>query len=161
MLLSDKALKDFKELYLKEYSIVLTDNEALEYGGRLIGLLKAVYGNDFIKEVSQTKICLGFSVNPDTWGYWSNRVGKTLTVGGFLLQRYVPGMELFLRDGADYFSSIEEAREKIDYYLKFPQKREEVAQRGYEIGRDRFTSEARIKELMILIDRFKKGAFLR
>jgi len=56
MLLSDKALKDFKELYLKEYSIVLTDNEALEYGGRLIGLLKAVYGNDLsynnYKEVS-------------------------------------------------------------------------------------------------------------
>lgn len=46
MLLSDKALKDFKELYLKEYSIVLTDNEALEYGNRLIGLVKAVCGND-------------------------------------------------------------------------------------------------------------------
>lgn len=46
MLLSDKALKDFKELYLKEYRISLTDNEALEYGNKLIGLVKAVYGND-------------------------------------------------------------------------------------------------------------------
>jgi len=121
----------------------------------------AVYGEDFALKVAESRITLGFNVNDHSWGYWSNRVGKTLTVGGFLLQRYVPGMELFLRDGADYFSSIEEAREKIDYYLKFPQKREEVAQRGYEIGRDRFTSASRVKELMILIDRFKKGAFLR
>ena len=126
-----------------------------------LGAEPAVYGEDFTLKVAESRIILGFNVNDHSWGYWSNRVGKTLTVGGFLLQRYVPGMELFLRDGADYFSSIDEAKEKIDYYLKFPQKREEVAQRGYEIGRDRFTSKARVKELMILIDRFKKGAFLR
>ncbi len=121
----------------------------------------AVYGDDFVQKVAESRIILGFNVNDHCWGYWSNRVGKTLTLGGFLLQRYVPGMELFLRDGVDYFSSIDEAKEKIDYYLKFPQKREEVAQRGYEIGRERFTSASRIKELMILIDRFKKGVFLR
>lgn len=121
----------------------------------------AVYGEDFALKVAESRIILGFNVNDHCWGYWSNRIGKTLTVGGFLLQRYVPGMELFLRDGVDYFSSIEETKEKIDYYLKFPEKREEIAQRGYEIGRDRFTSKARMKELMILIERFKKGAFLR
>src|SRR3990167_2342363 len=121
----------------------------------------AVYGEDFALKVAESKIILGFNVNDHCWGYWSNRTGKVLTVGGFLLYRYVFGMELFLRDGCDYFSSPQEAIEKIDYYLKFPEKREEVAQRGYEIGRDRFTSKARVKELMILIDRFRKGAFLR
>ncbi len=114
---------------------------------------EAVYGDDFAKVVSQCKIILGFSVEPSCWGYWSNRVGKVLTQGGFLLYQYAPGMELFLRDGAAYFSSIEEAREKIDYYLIADSEREAIAKRGCEIGQ-RFTSKERIKDLMILIERY-------
>ncbi len=118
----------------------------------------AVYGDEFASEVAKTKICLGFSVHPNTWGYWSNRTGKILTVGGFLLYEYAPGMELFLRDGAVYFSSPQEAIEKIDYYLENEKERLAVTQRGHRIGRDRFTSKERIKDLMILIDRYlKKG----
>lgn len=116
----------------------------------------AVYGEEFAQKVAESKIVLGFNVNDHTWGYWSNRTGKVLSVGGFLLYRYVPGMETFLRDGAEYFSSPEEALDKIEYYLNFPDKRQLVADRGYEIGRDRFTSDKRVKELMVLIDRFLK-----
>lgn len=116
----------------------------------------AVYGNAFALEVAQTKICLGFSVNPDMWGYWSNRVGKTLSCGGFLLQEYAPGMELFLREGADYFSSPDEAVEKIKYYLENEEKRNIKASLGYMMGRDRFTSEERVKDLMILVERYLK-----
>lgn len=116
----------------------------------------AVYGEGFARKANESKIILGFNVNDHCWGYWSNRVGKTLTVGGFLLQRYVPGMELFLRDGAEYFSNKGEAIQKIAYYLEHDKEREEIAQRGYEIGRDRFTSEARVKELMIFIERYLK-----
>lgn len=114
----------------------------------------AVYGHQFASIISQSKIVLGFNVNDHCWGYWSNRVGKVLTVGGFLLYRYTPGMELFLRDGAEYFSTPAEAIAKIEYYLEHENEREKIAQRGYEIGRDRFTSAARIKELMIFIERY-------
>lgn len=122
---------------------------------------QAVYGRDFVQKVAESKIILGFNVNDYCWGYWSNRVGKVLTVGGFLLYHWVPGMELFLRDGAEYFSSIDEAVQKIAYYKAHPKERYKITERGYQIGRDRFTSEARVKELMILIERFKKGGFLR
>jgi hypothetical protein len=121
----------------------------------------AVYEYDLVRKMAESVIVLGFNVNDHTWGYWSNRVGKTLTLGAFLLQRYVPGMELFLRDGVEYFSSPEEAIEKIEYYLQHEKERDIIARRGYQLGRDRFTSEDRVKELMILIERFKKGAFLR
>ena len=77
-------------------------------------------------------------------------------MGGFLLYRWVPGMELFLRDGAEYFSSVDEAIVKIHYYLDHEEEGKLIADRGYQIGRDRFTSGARIKELMILIDRYLK-----
>lgn len=116
----------------------------------------AVYGEEFAKKVAQSKIILGFSVEPHCWGYWSNRVGKVLTTGGFLLYQYAPGMELFLRDGVEYFSSITEAQEKIDHYLIAEKEREEIAKRGLAIGRDRFTSKERVKELMILAERFIK-----
>lgn len=113
-----------------------------------------VYGDEFAYKVCQSKIILGFSVFPGCWGYWSNRVGKVLTSGGFLLQQYAPGMELFLRDGCEYFSDVYELREKIDYYLIADTERELIAERGYKIGRESFTSQARIRQLMILIERY-------
>jgi spore maturation protein CgeB len=116
----------------------------------------AVYGLEFNKVVGQSKIILGFSVEPDCWGYWSNRVGKVLLAGGFLLYQYAPGMELFLRDGAEYFSSIDEAREKIDHYLIADLERESRARIGWMIGQDRFSSKQRIKDLTILMERFLK-----
>ena len=116
----------------------------------------AIYGIEFNKKVAESKIVLGFSVNPDTWGYWSNRVGKVLLAGGFLLYQYAPGMELFLRDGMEYFSSIEEANEKINYYLNNELEREQVASRGHHIAMDRFTSRARVEDLVILAHRFIK-----
>jgi hypothetical protein len=119
----------------------------------------AVYGDDFSEKVAQSNIILGFNVNDHCWGYWSNRVGKVLTTGGFLLQRYVPGMELFLRDGAAYFSSTDEAIAKIKYYLDNPKEAIDIASIGFMIGRQRFTSEERIKDLMIFIDRYLNGAF--
>ena len=117
-----------------------------------------VYGKEFAETVRKTAICLGFNVHPSTWGYWSNRTGKTLTVGGFLLQQYAPGMELFFRDAIEYFSSPDEAVEKIKYYIEHEYEREAVSDRGYRLGRERFTSEARIQDLMILVERYlKKG----
>lgn len=113
-----------------------------------------VYGEEFNKTVAESKIILGFSVEPSCWGYWSNRVGKTLLAGGFLLQQYAPGMELFLRDGVEYFSTIDEAKEKIDYYLMADTERERIAKVGYMIGQDRFSSKARVKDLCILIERY-------
>jgi len=119
----------------------------------------AVYGEDFVNAVAKSKIILQFSVNDHCWGYWSNRVGKVLTLGGFLLVRYAPGMELFLRNGVDYFSTVEEMTAKVAYYLDNPVASARIADRGYQIGRDRFTSKARIEELLIFIERYLKGAF--
>lgn len=114
----------------------------------------AVYGNDFNRMCTRTKINLGFSVEPYCWGYWSNRVGKTLLAGGFLLYEYAPGMELFLRDGIEYFSTPDEAIEKIRYYLFNDEVREKIRRKGMKIGKDRFSSKERIKDLMLLVDRF-------
>lgn len=116
----------------------------------------AVYEEAFVKAVGESKIVLGFSVEPNSWGYWSNRVGKVLLAGGFLLYQYAPGMELFLSDGVEYFSSVEEAREKIDHYLIADTERSDIARRGFNMAQERMTSKARVKDLMILAERFLK-----
>lgn len=118
----------------------------------------AVYGDKFNEKVAESKIVLGFSVDPHTWGYWSNRTGKVLLAGGFLLYQYAPGMELFFGDGMEYFSSIDELKEKMDFYLIADTEREEVARNGWLLAQQSFSSQQRVKELMILAERFiKKG----
>lgn len=49
MQLDEEAIEEFKKLYLQEYGIKLTKQEAVEYGNRLIQLIKAVYGNNLPK----------------------------------------------------------------------------------------------------------------
>lgn len=46
MFLNNEAIDEFKRLYLKEYKISLTDKQALDFGTNLVGLVKAVYGNN-------------------------------------------------------------------------------------------------------------------
>ena len=117
----------------------------------------AVYGEEFNAKVGMSKIVLGFSVEPSTWGYWSNRVGKVLLAGGFLLYEYAPGMELFLKDGVEYFSSIEEAQDKIDHFLIADDERNLIARKGYILGHSHFSSKKRVQELLILAERFIKS----
>lgn len=117
----------------------------------------AVWGEEFSKEVLQSKICLQMSVNDDIPGYWSNRVGKILTVGGFMLARYTRMMELAIGPGADYFRTKEELAEKIKYYLYHEDERRHTAKVGRLIGRNRFTAEARMRDLEVLLKRIIRG----
>lgn len=43
-MISEKALKEFKEIYKKEFNIDLSDQDALEKATKLLNLMKAVYG---------------------------------------------------------------------------------------------------------------------
>ena len=49
MKIDEEAIKQFKELYLQEYGIELTDQEVIELGIRLIMFVKAVYGKNIPK----------------------------------------------------------------------------------------------------------------
>ena len=43
MSLSNKAIKEFKEIYYREYGKTISDEEAQEIGQRLISLFKIIY----------------------------------------------------------------------------------------------------------------------
>lgn len=60
MSLSDKAIKEFKEIYYKEYGKDISDEEAQEIGQRLISLFKIIYrpipGKDIPLEDSESDL---------------------------------------------------------------------------------------------------------
>lgn len=114
----------------------------------------AVYGDDFNEMIGRSKIILGTSCDPNLYGYWSNRVGKVLYAGGFLLQQYTPGMEQFLAGRCDFYSSAEEAIEKIEHYLN-----RENRDPFYEVNNIpdicfMNTSKYKAGQLVVLIDRY-------
>jgi hypothetical protein len=43
-MISEKALKEFKKIYKKEFDIDLSDQDALEKATKLLNLMRAVYG---------------------------------------------------------------------------------------------------------------------
>lgn len=115
----------------------------------------ALYGSAYNELIAKSKVVLGFSVNPDCWGYWSNRVGKVIRAGACLLYEYAPGMELGIGDAADYFSSTKEAIEKIHFYLSHEDDRMKQEVKSHEESY-RFTSAYRVKQLMIMAERYIK-----
>lgn len=54
MTLDQEAIDEFKKIYLHEYGIELTDAEAIDYGLRLINLIKVVYG-EFVPKPKNLK----------------------------------------------------------------------------------------------------------
>lgn len=50
MAIQPAAMEDFKTMYLKEYGIKLSNEQAYEYGTKLIGLVKIVYGSSVPKK---------------------------------------------------------------------------------------------------------------
>lgn len=114
----------------------------------------AVYGQEFNKVIADSEIVLGLSYDPHCYGYWSNRVGKVLGAGGFLLQQYTPGMELFLADSCAYFQTAEEAINKIREYKGLPQRRKDIQRNNATLNRSRWTSQFKMRQLMVLIKRY-------
>ena len=113
----------------------------------------AIYGTDYNREIALSRVVLGFSVNPNCWGYWSNRVGKVTRAGGFLLQQYAPGMEQFVGPNVEFFSSPDEAVEKIKYFVENPEERNA---RIKSSNQNRFTSLSKMAQLAIVMERYLK-----
>lgn len=48
MILQSEAIEEFKKLYFEEFGVSLTVEQALGYSSSLIGLIKAVYGQNLL-----------------------------------------------------------------------------------------------------------------
>ncbi|MGH2613353.1 MAG: glycosyltransferase family protein [Rhabdochlamydiaceae bacterium] len=134
----------------KEVPIIAFGQNYQAFMDNGIDAYSAVYGEEANKIIGQSKIVLGTSCDPHLYGYWSNRVGRVLKAGGSLLQQYTPGMENFLHDYVEYWSTPKEAIEKIKNCL--------YGNYNYRVIDDtyNFTSKQKIIDLLIMIERYLK-----
>ena len=94
-----------------------------------------VYNKDHSKAVSETKINLNFTDGVKIVGDGtSDRVYKVLASKGFLLT--LPWLDMkndfIVGQDLDIFSSPDELKDKIDFYLKNENERNKIAEHGYQ-----------------------------
>ena len=96
--------------------------------------LADVYPAQYRDICASTRIMLGIDPRNDVPRYFSNRTWLTLGCGGFLVTRYIPGLEEFFTNHRHlvWFDSHEEALELVDHYLSHDAERERMARAGCE-----------------------------
>ena len=115
----------------------------------------AVFDKQLSEAIAKSKIVVGIS-NTNCYGYWSIRPAQVMLCKGFMIDKYVLGMERELRDGCEYWTTHEDLREKILYYLEHEDERNAIAQRGYEIAITTLTNKSRCAELIKLFENYEK-----
>ena len=87
-----------------------------------------ICGAKHSKAVSETKVNLNF-----TEGGTSDRTYKVLASRGFLLTQSWPRIEEDFKIGVDLdtFDSVNDFKQKIEYYLTHEDERKEIAAHGY------------------------------
>lgn len=78
------------------------------------------------------------------------RVMDVLACGGFALSNYQPEIEEFFAIGEEIevFRSLEECKEKIQYYLGHEEQRERIARAGYEKVSREFSYERQLGKIL-------------
>lgn len=129
------------------------------------GISISVFGRNFggyltfdemVKVFNTTKINLNFSGGSynDALKHIHGRVFEVSMCGGFLLTEYTDGIEEYFEIGKEIecFESIEEAAEKIEYYLEHENKRIEIAEAGHARAMKEHTWEKRLKEVFYRVE---------
>lgn len=115
---------------------------------------KAVYAQEYAKVVSQSKISLGFvsSLNKDEY---SCRTFEIPACRGFFLAERTPKHLDLYEEGkeAEYFSSVEECLDKINFYKKNDSIREKIAGKGHHRCISSYSLNDRIGEALIKINK--------
>lgn len=80
--------------------------------------------------------------------YWSNRVVETLGRGGFLIHRDVPGIKEAYPHLVTYDGTLEDLRDKIDYYLSHETERREIVKKNFQWVKDNYTCQKQCQKLL-------------
>lgn len=97
---------------------------------------------------SSSKINLNFTIQECVdWDTITLRTFEVLACKGFLITDRTPSAEKLLKNCVVFTDGGEDLEEKIKYYLKHPEERAKIAQRGYEYAIKHATIDARAKEL--------------
>lgn len=105
--------------------------------------------------IAKSKINIALDWRTDIEGYWSDRINQIQMCGGFVLAKYVNGMEREF--GADvvnlvYWNTLDELVEKIEYYLSSNYgERDAIMERGCKNAQVNHSAEQRIREMLTIV----------
>lgn len=146
-----KAYPD--EMYVASYTM----NEYIggQFNGKeseykLHNVCHPLFGSNFNKLIGITKINISIDwVNMR--GFWSPRTARIMAAGGFVIAKYVEGMEETFGDSGEnlvYCHSVKECIDLIKYYLENEEERKAIAERGYNFVNKNMRPEKRVGELI-------------
>lgn len=106
------------------------------------------------------KIMLGADITAEVDGYWSNRLWLTLGCGGFLLARYVRGMETYFENKRHlvWYHDEQECLSLSREYLAKPGERKQIALAGYHLVHQQHTFHHFVDRIMALLNSAPAGA---
>lgn len=112
---------------------------------------------DYVNYINGTKIGIG-SNSFNRRKYSSDRLGNYMSCGTFFLTQYIEGIEEVFEKGIhlDWFHTLEEMHTKIDFYLKNPELRYKIAQRGRERVLQHFDYKPLVFNLLKIIETNEK-----
>lgn len=120
-------------------------------GTRIIQQGIVDYENGMPKVFRSSKINLNITLRSITSGI-PLRALDIMGAGGFLMSNYQPELAEYFIDGQDMvlFDSPEDMRWKINYYLQHDEKRQQIAQNGFEKVKKEFSYDIQLKKMLQL-----------
>ncbi len=111
------------------------------------------YNSDMNKVFRLSKINLNVTLPSIKTGI-PLRALDIMGAGGFLLTDYRADMEGLFESGVDYeyYTSIDDARNKIEYYLKHEEERKKIAENGRRKVKLELTYKARIRDILDIVN---------
>jgi spore maturation protein CgeB len=87
--------------------------------------------------------------------YTSDRIWKIMSCGTFCLARYFDGIETIFERGVhlDWFSSLDELKDKTEYYLKNDEERKSIAKVGMNFVKENHSWANRFEEMELIINK--------
>jgi len=85
---------------------------------------------------------------PSDNSYWSNRVYLLVGSGAFLVHPYLQELYEEWGDNLVYYKTLDELKEKVDYYLANPKERERQRKKSYKYCVKNFTYKKRVEKLI-------------
>lgn len=122
------------------------------------GHWQKVHFSQMVKIYNQSRINLNFSSLHTNLSHNARRIlGRVFEIvlsGGFLLTEYASGIENYFEVGSEIvcFDNAREAAEKIKYYLKHSDEREQIAECGYKKAQRDYTGQIRINKVFSEIE---------
>ena len=139
---------EFMQVLAKKFDLKLWGSGWERYG--LSPAATDVYASEYRKICAGARIILGWNIDPTIDLYFSNRTWYTLGCGGFLLTAYTPSLEEIFGRGKelDWFESVGECCDKIEYYLQHDQERQKIAKAGYQLAHNEYSYGKMVEKII-------------